>query len=50
MDLPQIPVSQHAEIELIVFRRFSGKCALLDGRNKEGGGIPVIQLIDQITL
>jgi hypothetical protein len=49
MDLPQVTISQHAEIELIVFCRFSSKCALLDSRDEERSGIPVIQLIDKIT-
>jgi hypothetical protein len=50
MNLPQVTVSQHTEIELVVFCGFSGKRALLDSGDKERGGIPVIQLIDKITL
>jgi hypothetical protein len=45
MDLPLVFISQHPEIEPIVFRSFPGKCALLDSRHKQSGRIPVIWLI-----
>jgi hypothetical protein len=50
MDLPQFTISQHAEIERVVFSHFTGKRALRNSRDKERSGISIIQLIDKIAL
>jgi hypothetical protein len=50
MDLPQLTISQHAEIERVVFSRLTDKRALRNSRDKERSGISVIQLIDKIAL
>jgi len=50
--LPQfiVTVTQHAEVELVVFCRFTDKCTFLDCGNEKRDGVPVIQLVDEITL
>jgi hypothetical protein len=50
MDLPQLAISQHAEIERVDFSRFTDKPALRSSIDKERSGICVIQLIDKIAL
>jgi hypothetical protein len=50
MDLPQLTISQHAEIERVVFFCFTDKPALRNSTDKERSGISVIQLIDKIAL
>ncbi len=50
--LPQfiVTVTQHAKVELVVFCRFTDKCTFLNCGNEKRDGIPVIQLVDEITL
>lgn len=50
MDLPQLTISQHAEIERVIFSRFTDKLALRNSTDKESSGISVIQLVDKIAL
>ena len=49
MDLPQLTISQDAEIERVVFCRFTDKAALRNSTDKERSGISVIQLIDKVA-
>jgi hypothetical protein len=50
MNLPQLTISQHAEIERAVFSRLTDKHALRNSRDKKRGGVSVIQFIDKIAL
>jgi hypothetical protein len=42
MDLPQLTISQYAEIERVVFSRLTDKPALRNSTDKERSGISVI--------
>ena len=43
-------ITQHAEVELVIFRRFAVKWTFFDRGDEKRDGIPVIQLVDEITL
>lgn len=42
MDLPQLTILQHAEIERVVFSHFTKERALLDSTDEERSGISII--------
>jgi len=50
MDLPQLTISQDAEIERVVFSRFIDKRTLRNSTDKERSRISVIQLVDKVAL
>ncbi len=50
VQLPELAIAQHAQVELVVFGRTARERTLLDSGNEPGGRICVVQLVDQVAL
>jgi len=50
VQLPELAIAQHAQVELVVFGRTAHERTLLDSGNEQGGRICVVQLVDQVAL